>query len=91
MVNMLLNKRPDWSRRLPRPLTIPGIMTLATLADLRTLIRKHLPAHCRNRTISSFVADRLTEAARGDDTASETVSLMIILALESVPFRPTRH
>ena len=91
MVNMLLSKRPDWSRRLPRPLTIPGIMTLATLADLRTLIERYSPAHCRNRTISRFVADRLMDAARGDDTASTTVSLMIILALESVPCRPTRH
>jgi hypothetical protein len=88
---MLLRERPDWSRRLPRPLTIPGIMTLATLADLRTLIEKHWPAHCRNRTICRFVADRLAEAARGDDTADTTVSLMVILALESVPCRPTRH
>jgi len=88
---MLLRKRPDWSRRLPRPLTIPGIMTLRTLADLRTLIEKHLPAHCRSRTISGFVAERLAEAARGDDTAGATVPHVIILALESVPCRATRH
>jgi hypothetical protein len=88
---MLLRKRPDWSRRLPRPLTIPGTMTLVTLADLRTMIEKHFPARRRNRTISRFVADQLAEAARGDDTADTTVSLMVILALESVPCRPTRH
>ena len=90
-MNMLLRKRPNWSRRLPRPLTIPGIMTLATLADLRTLIEKYFPTRCRDRTRPRYVADRLAEAARGDDTASVTVSLMIILALESVPCRPTRH
>jgi len=87
---MLLCKRSDWSRRLPQPLTIPGIMTLATLADLRTLIEKYFPARCRDRTIPRYVADRLAAAARGHDTSRVTASL-IILALESVPCRPTRH
>ena len=34
---------PDWSRRLPRPLTIPTVMKLSTLADVRDLVEKHLP------------------------------------------------
>jgi len=34
--------RQIWSHPLPRPLVIPGVMTLRTLADVRTLIG-HLP------------------------------------------------
>jgi hypothetical protein len=66
-------------------------MTLRTLGDLRTLIKKYFPTRCRDRTIPRYIADRLAEAARGDDTANVTVALMIILALESVPCRPTLH
>ena len=35
--------KPDWSRPLPRPLTIPTVMKLSTLADVRDLVEKHLP------------------------------------------------
>ena len=31
-------KRSDWSRRLPRTLVIPTVMTPRTLADARKLI-----------------------------------------------------
>jgi hypothetical protein len=32
---------------LPRPLTIPDLLTLETLADVRALVEKHLPAEYR--------------------------------------------
>ena len=45
----VMRKRSDWSRPLPRPIVIPQAMKLATLADVRALIEKHLPAECRTR------------------------------------------
>ena len=31
----------DWSRSLPRPLVMPGVMRLGTLSDVRALVEKH--------------------------------------------------
>jgi hypothetical protein len=39
--------RPDWSRPGRGPLTIPDILTLEALADVRALIEKHLLAEYR--------------------------------------------
>jgi hypothetical protein len=39
-------KRPFWSTPLPRPITIPQVMTLKTLADVRKLL-SHIPKERR--------------------------------------------
>ena len=39
---MAPRKRPDYSRPLPRPLVIPGVMRLKTLADVRKPPTKQL-------------------------------------------------
>jgi hypothetical protein len=59
----MLRKRADWSRPLPRPLVIPTVMTLKTLADVRELMR-HLPPEHRERPTWRHVAAELEQAGR---------------------------
>jgi hypothetical protein len=58
--------RPNWSRPLPRPLKIPDIMTLRTLADVRSLLN-HVPAQRRHldtwRHVAKCLNDVLPAAA----------------------------
>jgi hypothetical protein len=58
--------RPDWSRKLPRALNIPSVMTLRSLADVRELMR-HLPRERRERETWRHVSDQLAKAAKGGD------------------------
>jgi hypothetical protein len=81
-------KRPDWSRRLPRPLVIPKVMTLKTLADVRKLMQ-HLPPDHRNRSTWRVVADDLEAAARGTNPADVALALRLVLMLKRVECRPT--
>lgn len=79
--------RPDWSRPLPRPLTIPDLLTLETLADVRTLVEKHLPQRHRDRPSWRHVTAELEKAAAGADALDVAVALRLALALEGVPVR----
>jgi hypothetical protein len=79
--------RPNWSRALPRPLVLPYVMTLKTLADVRALMR-HLPEDRRQRTTWRHVAAQLTEAAAGADPVDVTIALRLVLMLEGVECRP---
>jgi hypothetical protein len=71
---------------LPRPLTIPEVMDLVTLADVRELIRHVLKERCDNSNWRSL-ADELAKAAAGADMASLSVALQMVLMLEHVEYR----
>jgi hypothetical protein len=68
---------------LPRPLVIPEVMTLKTLADVRMVMR-HLPPCRRERRTWRHVAAELEKAAAGADTADVSVALRMVLSLEGV-------
>lgn len=77
----------DWSRRLPRPLVIPKVMTTATLADVRKLMR-HVPADRRKLSTWRHVAAELDKVAAGAEVADVAMALRIVLVLEHVEYRP---
>ena len=54
----------NWRRPLPRPITIPKVMTLKTLEDVRALMHKHLPAEYLAKDTWQRVAAVTTAAAR---------------------------
>lgn len=79
-------KCPDYSRPLPRPINIPGVITLKTLADVRSLLG-HLPKEVRTRSTWQGVTAQLDTVARGGDPADVAVALQLVLMLEKVEFR----
>jgi hypothetical protein len=83
-----MRKRTDWSRPLPRPLVIPKVMTLTTLADVRALVERHLPEDRREQPTWRHVAKQLAEAASGGDPADAAISLRLALMIEGVECRP---
>jgi hypothetical protein len=72
---------------LPRLLTIPTVMDLVTLADVRALLG-HLPKATRAKSTWQHVAAELDKAAAGADPADVSVALQMVLMLENVEYRP---
>jgi hypothetical protein len=75
---------------LPRPLVIPKVMTLKTLADVRQLLR-HLPDGYHERSPWRHVARELLAAANGHDVADSAhvaIALRMVLSMEGVECRP---
>jgi len=79
--------KPDWSRRLPQSLVIPKVMTVATLADVRKLLR-HLPKDRRAMSTWRHVAAALDKAAAGADPGAVAIALRMVLMLEHVECQP---
>jgi hypothetical protein len=83
-----MRKRPDWSRPLPQPIVIPDLMTVRTLADVRTLLG-HLPKEYRAKETWRRVATTLDEAAGGEIQPVEvTVALKLVLSMEGITSQP---
>ena len=57
--------RPNWSRPLARPLVIPTVIHLSTLAEVRALLDRHLPPQTRNKPTWRYVRKKLDEVAYG--------------------------
>jgi hypothetical protein len=81
-------KRPDWSTPLPRPIKIPQVITLKTLADVRKLLG-HIP---KERQLSTWqhVEATLQACAAGGDPVNVSFALQIVLQAERVPYNVTR-
>jgi hypothetical protein len=67
---------------------IPDVLTLQTLADVRSLVEKHLPAEYRSKFTWRHLTGLLKCAAEGQqDVAEVSTALRIVLQLEGVPCR----
>ena len=77
--------RPYWPVPLPQPLTIPTIMDLVTLADVRALL-SHLPKATRAKDTWQRVEAELNEAARSGDATQLSIALQMVLQLEHVEY-----
>jgi len=65
------------------PLTISTVVELKTLADVRDLVDRHLPAQYRHKPTWRHVSAQIAKAADGEkDLLENCVSLRLVLALE---------
>jgi hypothetical protein len=77
----------NWRRRLPRPIVFPDVpLKLSTIADIRDLVHKRLPAAYKQ--VWQRVAVITAAVARGEPRAEEvTVALRMVLAIEGLQCR----
>ena len=79
--------RPNWARPLPKRLVVSGVMTAATLNDVRVMIERHLPAASRAKEMWRYISDELREASLGSDTAEFCSVLEMALSIEGVEWK----
>jgi hypothetical protein len=73
------DKRPDWSKRLPRPIIIPLVRTLA---DVRELLRHLLKEHRPSRLGSTSQPNSMRPL-----TAPIQLMSQMVLGMERVDYR----
>jgi hypothetical protein len=81
--------RQNWQRPLPRPIILPDVpLKLKTLADVRELVHKRLPAPFRAKHTWQQVANVTAAAARGQLPADDVViALRMVLQHEGIACR----
>jgi class 3 adenylate cyclase len=79
-----VSSRPDWSRPLPKLLIVSGVMTVATLNDVRLMIERHLPVASRANEMWTYVSNQLRGAALGSDTSEFCSVLEMALSMEGL-------
>ena len=79
--------RPNWARPLPKRLVVSGVMTAATLNDVRVMIERHLPAASRAKEMWRYVSDKLREASLGSDMAEFYSVLEMALSIEGLEWK----
>jgi hypothetical protein len=84
-------RRPDFSRKLPRPLVIydgrKPLMRLTKLMDVRKLIGR-LPADRKGFVTWQYVKEQLNHAARGADPIDVCIAVRMVLMMERIDCRP---
>jgi hypothetical protein len=77
-IKVRLRDCPSPTRTLPPLLKILTVMTTTTLADMRELVEKYLPAECRERETWRYVADQTAPCRprhqRGGDRLAASVA-----------------
>jgi hypothetical protein len=76
-------KAPRLVASLPRPLTIPTVMKVVTLADARAPMR-HLPDAHAKRPMWKHVAGEFAKTAAGGDSLEASIALRLALMIEGV-------
>jgi hypothetical protein len=76
----------SWSRQLPRPIDIPDLITLKTLADVRELLAL-LPNETRREQSWQHIEKCLQEAVVSGDVQHISEPLTILLRVEGVPYK----
>jgi len=75
-----------WTYALPRPIDIPGVMTLKTLADVQKLIGG-LPAATRAQSTWAHVSKQLDQAARSGSTVELAAALQIVMMMAGIEYK----